>query len=159
MNLRFLTFTLLFIASSFAASAAPQDTIGSVDTAFKMFGPNHKIVVEVFDDPHVKGVACYVSKSKAGGVSGWIGTADEKNEASIACRQVGPISISEVVKTKATGMEVFNEGRSLIFKHMRVNRMYDPKRNVLVYIVYFDKLIDGSAKNSVTAVPVQPWRE
>lgn len=133
------------------AAAAFADKIGEVDTAFKLIGPDHKIVVEAFDDPKVAGVTCYVSRSKAGGISGAMGLATEKSESSIACRQVGPIS-STVPIPKSE--EVFSESRSILFKKMRIVRMVDPARQVLLYLTYTDKLIDGSPKNSLTAVPL-----
>jgi CreA protein len=152
--MRIFSFLLLMLFSTFAFS----QEIGSVDTAFKLLGPNHKVVVDAFDDPEVKGVTCYVSSSKTGGLTGAMGLASERSEASIACRQVGPIEISAKAKGSPKGAEVFNESRSILFKKMRVVRMFDAQRNVLLYLVYFDKLIDGSPKNSLTAVPVQPWR-
>lgn len=143
-----------FIACALAipfASAALAQQIGEVDTAFKLFGPDHKIVVEAFDDPKVAGITCYVSRSKAGGVTGALGLATEKSESSIACRQVGPIS-SNVPIPKSE--EVFSESRSILFKKLRIVRMVDPARQVLLYLTYSDKLIDGSPKNSLTAVPL-----
>src|SRR3990167_4716376 len=107
------------------ASAAFAQQIGEVDTAFKLIGPDHKIVVEAFDDPKVAGVTCYVSRSKAGGVTGALGLATEKSESSIACRQVGPIS-STVPIPKSE--EVFSESRSFLFKKLRIVRMVDPAR-------------------------------
>ena len=139
----------LLLASSPLASAEP---IGSVDTAFVLIGPDHKIVVDAYDDPKVAGVTCYVSRAKTGGLKGAIGVAEDKAEASIACRQVGPISFGS--KPLAQHEEMFNERISLVFKHLRVVRMVDPKRNTLVYLSYSDRVIDGSPKNSVTAVPV-----
>jgi CreA protein len=130
------------------------EEIGSVDTAFKLIGPNHKIVVEAFDDPKVQNVACHVSRAKKGGISGAIGTAEETSDAAIACRQIGPITIKEELKD---GEEVFNERRSILFKRLRVVRFLDTKRNTLVYVVYSDKLIDGSPKNSLSTVPIMPW--
>lgn len=131
--------------------SARAETIGDVDTAFKLIGPNHKIVVEVFDDPRVQGVACYLSRAKTGGVSGALGLAEDKSEASVACRQVGEIKfLSPLPKQE----EVFTEKSSILFKHLRVVRMADAKRNALVYLVYSDRLVDGSPKNSITAVPV-----
>ena len=133
------------------ATAAFADKIGEVDTAFKLIGPDHKIVVEAFDDPKVAGITCYVSRSKAGGLSGAVGLATEKSESSIACRQVGPISAT-VPKPKSE--EIFTESRSILFKKMRIVRMVDPARQVLLYLTYTDKLVDGSPKNSLTAVPL-----
>jgi CreA protein len=133
------------------ATGAFAQKIGEVDTAFKLIGPDHKIVVEAFDDPKVAGVTCYVSRSKAGGISGALGLAEEKSEASIACRQVGPISSKSAIPKSE---EVFNESRSILFKKMRIVRMFDFERQVLLYLTYTDKLIDGSPKNSLTAVPL-----
>ena len=133
------------------ATAAFADKIGEVDTAFKLIGPDHKIVVEAFDDPKVAGITCYVSRSKAGGLSGAVGLATEKSESSIACRQVGPISASVPIPKSE---EIFTESRSILFKKMRIVRMVDPARQVLLYLTYTDKLVDGSPKNSLTAVPL-----
>ena len=127
------------------------EKIGEVSTAFKLIGPNHKVVVEAFDDPKVGGVACFLSRARTGGVSGALGLAEDKAEASVACRQVGPISFKEKLPQQE---EVFSERASLVFKHVRVVRMADAKRNALVYLVYSDRLIEGSPKNSVTAVAV-----
>lgn len=131
--------------------AAQAESIGSVDTVFKLIGPDHKIVVDAHDDPAVAGVTCYVSRAKTGGVSGALGLAEDKSEASIACRQTGPISIAKPLPRQE---EVFNERLSLVFKHLRIVRMVDPARNTLVYLTYSDRVIEGSPKNSVTAVPV-----
>lgn len=127
------------------------EKIGEVSTAFKLIGPNHKVVVEAFDDPKVGGVACFLSRARTGGVGGALGLAEDKAEASVACRQVGPISFKEKLPQQE---EVFSERASLVFKHVRVVRMADAKRNALVYLVYSDRLIEGSPKNSVTAVAV-----
>lgn len=142
---------LLLLAAIGVTSAARAETIGEVDTAFKLIGPDHKIVVDVYDDPKVEGVSCFVSRAKTGGISGALGLAEDKAEASIACRQVGPISISQPLKRQE---EVFNERLSLVFKKLRIVRMVDAKRHTLVYLTYSDRLVDGSPKNSVTAVPV-----
>ena len=134
------------------------EEIGSVNTVFKWVGPDHKIVIDAFDDPDVPGVACYVSRAKTGGVKGALGLAEDTADASIACRQVGPITLSErVANRKADGEQVFKERISLLFKTLQVVRFYDAKRNTLVYLTYSDKIVEGSPKNSVTAVPVEPW--
>jgi CreA protein len=130
---------------------AYAEPIGEVSTAFKLIGPNHKITVEVFDDPRVSGVSCYLSRAKTGGISGAIGMAEDKADASVACRQVGPIGFNGTLPRQE---EVFSERASILFKHIRIIRMVDSQRNTLVYMVYSDRLIDGSPKNSITAVPV-----
>ena len=139
---------VLLLAATALARAEP---IGSVDTAFKLIGPDHKVVVDAHDDPKVQGVTCYVSRAKTGGIKGAIGLAEDKAEASIACRQVGPITINQPLPRQE---EVFNERISLVFKRLRIVRMVDASRNTLVYLTYSDRLIDGSPQNSVTAVPV-----
>ena len=131
---------------------AAAEPIGEVDTVFKLIGPDHKIVVDAYDDPKVLGITCYVSRAKTGGISGALGLAEDKSEASIACRQVGPISFAG--KPLELREEMFNERISLVFKRLRVVRMVDRKRNTLVYLTYSDRLIEGSPQNSVTAVPV-----
>jgi CreA protein len=130
------------------AGAAP---IGEVDTVFKFIGPDHKIVVDAHDDPGVSGVTCYVSRAKTGGIKGAFGLAEDKAEASIACRQVGPISFAKPIPVQE---EVFSERISLVFKKIRIVRMVDKARNTLVYLTYSDRVIEGSPQNSVTAVPV-----
>ena len=134
------------------ASHAAADPIGEVDTVFKLIGPDHKIVVDAYDDPRVAGVTCYVSRAKTGGITGALGLAEDKSEASIACRQVGPLSF---VKPLPMQEEIFNERLSILFKKLRVVRMVDKRRNTLVYLTYSDRVVDGSPKNSVTAVPVE----
>jgi len=132
-------------------ATAQADPIGSVDTVFKFIGPDHKIVVDAHDDPKVGGVTCYVSRAKTGGIKGALGVAEDKSDASIACRQVGPIAIAQPLPAQE---EVFNERISLVFKKLRIVRMVDRKRNTLVYLTYSDRLIEGSPQNAVTAVAV-----
>lgn len=133
---------------------AAAEEIGAVDTVFKWLGPNHKIVVEAFDDPMVDGVTCYLSRAKTGGIKGGLGLAEDRAEASIACRQVGPIRIKGKLKD---GDVVFKERTSLVFKTMQVVRFFDESRNTLVYLVYSDRVIEGSPQNAVTAIPILPW--
>ena len=133
------------------AATAQAETVGDVDTAFKLIGPDHKIVVEAYDDPQVAGVTCYVSRAKTGGIKGAVGLAEDKAEASIACRQVGPVSFTEPLRARE---EVFSERQSILFKRLRVVRMLDTKRNTLIYLSYSDRLIEGSPQNSVSAVPI-----
>ena len=142
---------LLVLALAAAGTLAHAEQIGAVDTVFKFIGPNHKVVVEAYDDPVVQGVTCHVSRAKAGGISGAVGLAEDPSDASISCRQVGPISFAQPVPQQD---EVFNERTSILFKRLRIVRIVDTKRNALVYLTYSDKLIEGSPKNSITTVPV-----
>jgi len=141
----------LVIACVLFAAALRAEQIGEVDTVFKLVGPDHKIVVDVYDDPKVTGVACYVSRAKTGGMKGAVGVAEDLAEASIACRQVGPISFTKKLPLQE---EMFSERISLVFKKLRVVRMVDAKRNTLVYLTYSDRVVEGSPENSVTAVAV-----
>jgi len=139
------------LALALAAASAHAEPIGDVNTAFQWIGPDHKIVVEAYDDAKVAGVTCYVSRAKTGGIKGALGVAEDKAEASIACRQVGPVSVARPLPQQE---EVFSERISLVFKRLRIVRMVDRQRNTLVYLTYSDRLVDGSPKNSVTAVPI-----
>ncbi len=132
------------------AGHAHADSIGEVDTVFKLVGPDHKIVVDAHDDPKVQGVTCYVARAKTGGIKGALGLAEDRSEASISCRQTGPL----VVKGKLPQQEeVFTERTSLVFKRLRIVRMLDPQRHTLVYLSYSDRLVDGSPDNSISVVP------
>lgn len=146
--LKVLFFSALIISSSYA------EEIGSVDTKFNFLGPDHKIVIEAFDDPKIEGVTCHLSRSKTGGLKGMVGVAEDTSDASIACRQVGPIRI---VAELEEGEKVFHENRSLIFKKLQVVRFFDKKRQTFIYLVYSDKVIEGSPKNSISTVPIRSW--
>jgi CreA protein len=142
---------LLVLALASVAPPSVAELLGEVDTAFKLLGPNHKVIVEAFDDPKIGGVTCYVSRAKTGGITGAVGLAEDRAEASIACRQVDAIVFKSAVPRQE---EVFSERLSILFKKLRVVRIVDPNRKVLLYLTYSDRLIDGSPKNSITAVPV-----
>jgi CreA protein len=135
-------------------SRPERGTTGSVSTRFHVLGPNDKIVVDGFDDPKVEGVACHLSRAQTEGLKGGLGVAEDTSDASIACRQVGPISIAGELKD---GERVFDERRSLVFKTLQVVRFFDRQRNVLVYVAYSDRVIEGSPKNSISSVPIMNW--
>lgn len=152
---RFSIFILLLLF----ASPLAAEQIGSVSTKFKILGANDKIVIEAFDDPEIAGATCYLSRAKTGGISGTVGVAEDTADASIACRQVGPIELPENIKNgQRDGKEVFKKSTSLLFKTLQVVRFYDPKRNVLVYLAYSDRIIEGSPKNSISTIPIMSWR-
>lgn len=140
--------------------SAQAEQVGSVDTVFKLLGPDHKIVVEAFDDPDVKNVTCYISRAKTGGIKGGLGLAEDTADAAISCQQVGPIELSDKIKNgKSEGEVVFQKRTSLVFKKLQVVRFYDAKRNSLIYLSYSDKVIAGSPQNALSAVPIMPWAE
>ena len=130
---------------------AAAQRVGEVDTVFKLIGPDHKIVIDAYDDPKVRGVTCYVSRAKTGGIKGGLGLAEDKAEASIACRQTGPISFPKPLPKQD---EMYSERISLVFKKLRVVRLVDAPRNTLIYLTYSDRVIEGSPQNSITAVTV-----
>lgn len=139
-------------------TSAWAEEIGSVDTVFKLLGPDHKIIVEAFDDPDVANVTCYLSRAKTGGIKGGLGLAEDTSDAAISCQQVGPITLNDkITSSKGKGNVVFQQRTSLIFKKLQVVRFYDAKRNALVYLTYSDRLVDGSPKNALSAVPILPW--
>jgi len=143
----------IFALALLGAAAAHAESIGAVDTVFQWIGPDHKIVVEVHDDPKVAGVSCYVSRAKTGGIKGGLGLAEDRAEASIACAQTGPIRIDKPLPQQEA---MFTERISLVFKQLHVVRMVDTKRNALVYLTYSDRVIEGSPQNSVGVVAVDP---
>ena len=145
---------LILIIGVWLISRPDRGTTGAVSTQFRWIGPNDKIVVDGFDDPKVQGVACHIARAQTGGVKGSLSLAEDASDASIACRQIGPIKFLDEFKN---GEQVFDEQRSLLFKSLQVVRFYDRKRNVLVYLSYSDRVLTGSPKNSISTVPVMPW--
>jgi CreA protein len=149
---------VLLLALSFVASAGQAEIVGKVSTTFKLIGANDKIVIEAFDDPHISGATCYLSRAKTGGIKGTVGLAEDTSDASLACRQTGPIVLpKDVANGKSDGDQVFSKSTSLLFKKLQVVRFYDPKRKTLVYLTYSNKFIDGSPKNSISTIVVRPW--
>ena len=140
---------------------AGGELIGEVRTKFKMLGANDKIVIEAFDDPDIPGATCYLSRAKTGGISGSIGLAEDTSDASLACRQTGNIQLPESVRSgKDDGEQVFKKSTSVLFKSMQVVRYYDKKRHTLIYLTYSNKLVDGSPKNAVSAIPIlDKWND
>jgi CreA protein len=136
-------------------SRPERGTTGAVSTHFRWLGPNDKIVIDAFSDPKVQGVACYIARAQTGGVKGGLGVAEDTSDASIDCRQIGPIKIVGELKD---GESVFDERRSLVFKKLQVVRFFDRERNVLVYVAYSDRVIEGSPKNSISTVPIMGWQ-
>jgi CreA protein len=144
----------LVVSVPMALAADSPDLIFKKSTVWKFLTPDHKLATYAIDDPLIDGVACHFTVPEKGGLSGMFGVAEEVSDVSLACRQVGPISFKEKFEQ---GDEMFRTRRSLIFKKTRIVRGCDTKRNTLVYVIYSDKLIEGSPKNSTSTVPVMPW--
>jgi CreA protein len=146
---------LLVLAFALWVWSRPErGTTGQVSTRFRLLGPNDRIAVDGFDDPKVQGVACHISRAVTGGIKGALGVAEDTSDVSIACRQIGVIHITGNLKD---GETVFDERRSLLFKQLHVVRFFDRGRNVLVYVSYSDRVIQGSPKNSISSVPIMGW--
>jgi len=136
------------------AGSDDPELIFEKSTVFRLLSPDAKLATFAIDDPLVKGVACHFTIPEIGGWKGWAGFAEERSEISLACRQIGPISFTKKFKQ---GEPMYKKRRSLFFKKMQIVRGCDAKRNVLVYLVYSDKVIEGSPKNSTSTVPIMPW--
>ena len=139
---------------SFAQEADDPELVFKKTTVWRLLSPDAKLATYALDDPLVEGVACHFTVPEIGGWSGWAGFAEERSETSLACRQVGPIKFKAKFEQ---GEEVYRQRRSLFFKKMQIVRGCDAKRNVLVYLSYSDKLIEGSPQNSTSTVPIMPW--
>ncbi len=145
---------LVLVIAIWIWSRPQRGTTGQVSTHFRLLGPNDRIAVDGFDDPKVQGVACHISRAVTGGIKGALGVAEDTSDVSIACRQIGAIHI---IGTLQDGETVFDERRSLLFKQLHVVRFFDRSRNVLVYVSYTDRVIQGSPKNSISSVPIMGW--
>jgi CreA protein len=128
--------------------------VGSVNTEFNLIGPDHKIVIESYDDPKIDGITVFISKSQKGGIKGGLGLAEDTSDASVAVRQTGPIKVKESFEN---GEDAFTESRSVLFKRLHVSRFWDASHKSLVYVVWTDRLINGSPQNSISAVVAEPW--
>ena len=145
---KYAILTFLFANPVFASDS---EQIGEVSTEFKLFGPNHKIIIEAFEDPKIEGISCYLSRPKTGGISGGLGLAEDRAYASISCAKVGDIKIKKAFEP---GEVVFDVKTSLIFKEQRVVRFYDDKHHTLVYLTYSTRVVDGSYKSGISVVPI-----
>jgi CreA protein len=146
-----ILFALIAVSPALAQS---PDLIFRKSTVFRLLTPDDKLATYAIDDPEIEGVACHYTVPEKGGVAGGLGLAEEVSDVSLACRQVGPVKFKAKFEQ---GDVMFRQSRSLLFKRMQIVRGCDEKRNVLVYLVYSDKLIDGSPKNSTSTVPIMPW--
>jgi CreA protein len=149
-----VTLALMLWAGSPVRAADEPDLIFRRSTVFKWLSPNDKLATYGVDDPEVEGVACHFTVPEKGGYTGWLGISEQVSDISLSCRQIGPIHFKSKM---GQGDDMFRQRRSLFFKKMQIVRGCDAKRNVLVYMVYSDKLIEGSPKNSTSSVPVMPW--
>ena len=136
------------------ATFARADDVGCTSTTFNLFSPNDKVCVMAFNDPDIAGVTCHISQAKTGGWKGAVGVAEDPSRFSIACHQFGPVTLPPNLDREKS---VFSESTSLIFKNTKVIRMFDAKRNTLVYVAISRKVIEGSPMNSISTVSIQKW--
>lgn len=145
---------IALLTALFAALPVMAEEVGCVTTAWKLIGANHRVCVYAFDDPKIPGVTCHFSQAKTGGVKGTFGLAEDPSQFSLACRQIGPITLPEKLRKDEI---VFSEDTSLMFKETSIHRSFDEKRNVLIYLAISRKIIEGAPANAISTVPVQPW--
>lgn len=143
------------LLTALAAPAAQADEVGCITTAWRFWGANHKVCVSAFHDPKIPGVTCHVSQAKKGGVSGAFGVAEDPSQFSLSCRQTGPITLPEKMPASET---VFSEDTSILFKETRVVRLWDAPNQTLAYVAVSRRIIEGAPVNSLSTVPVVPWR-
>lgn len=155
MKIAFFTLILTIIMTSTALADSRE--VGELSTAFKLIGPNHKIIVSAFDDPKVKGVTCYVARPKTGGIKGGLGLAEDPSIVSVSCAQTGPISFKGKIDADENGEEVFDESRSIIFKTLSINRLYDKANGSLLYVARTTKIIEGSPITALSVVAPISW--
>ena len=149
-----LRFVLSSVELAIVGSPARADDVGCTSTTFHLFSPNDKVGVQAFDDPRVPGVSCHISQAKTGGWKGAVGVAEDPSRFAIACHQTGPITLPDGLPREES---VFSESTSLVFKNTKVVRMYDAKRNTLIYVAVSKRVLEGSPMNALSAVPVMPW--
>ena len=146
----------LILAGSDVPPAWADDAkrVGQVSTTFRLLGRNDRIVVDRYDDPKVEGVSCYLSRAETGGVKGTLGLATDPSRFSIACRATGPVEVKGELPDNEV---VFDERASFFFKEVRISRIVDREKKVLVYLVWSTQSVgtEGSPFNSVTAVPLE----
>lgn len=142
------------VAVMLTACGPKRHTVGSVNTEFNLIGPDHKIVIESYDDPKIDGITVFISKSQTGGIKGAVGLAEDTSDASVAVRQTGPIKVKEKFDN---GEDALTEKRSVLFKRLHVTRFWDAEHNSFLYLVWTDRLINGSPQNSLSAVVAEPW--
>ena len=151
---RVVALLMIAVAAGALTSCGPKPhTVGSVNTEFKLIGPDHKIVIESYDDPKIDGITVFISKSQKGGIKGALGLAEDTSDASVAVRQTGPIKVKEAFEN---GEDAFTEQRSVLFKRLHVSRFWDAPHKSFVYVVWTDRFINGSPQNSISAVVASP---
>lgn len=140
---------LVGVGLSLLGGAAAADEVGR----FSNDWTGNDIVVEAIADPEVQGVTCHIAHFERGLLDkltqgNWF---EDPSNASIACRQTGPIVIGDIERDEE-GEEVFSERKSLIFKSLAVRRIYDEAHDTLIYVAYSRQVKEGSAKMAISSI-------
>ena len=133
------------------APEAEADTVGKIGVDWL----GNDIVVEAFEDPKVEGVTCHVAYFERGLIDrlqqgNWF---EDPSNSAISCRQTGPIKLGDIDRSR-DGEGVFSERRSIIWKSLRVKRLFDAESQTLIYIAHAREVQQGSAKMSISTVPL-----
>lgn len=157
---RNLRLTLTLIASTALIACGGRGEVAEINNDWT----GNEIKIEAFEDDDIKGVTCHMAHFDRGVLDrltkgDWF---ENPSNGSISCGITGPVTIGKISKRKG-GEEVFRQRQSLIFKKLAVRRIYDAENNMLIYLVYSRKIVDGSAKMSIATVPLSgadvTWRE
>lgn len=147
-----LTAIFVITCAGMPLRAEEGTAIGSINTTWRLLGPDDKITITRYDDPKVSGASCYISRAETGGIKGGLGLAEDPSRFSIACRATGPIKI--IGNLPKGGEIVFTDRASIFFKTIQIWRHLDAEKNVLIYTVTSTKLVNGSPYNAITAIPI-----
>lgn len=134
-----------------AAQSALAEQVGNVDVDWV----GNDIIIEAIQDPEVAGVTCHIAYFERGLIDrlskgNWF---EDPSNASIACRQTGPITIGDINRDNE-GEDVFAERRSIVLKSLRIKRIFDAANQTLIYVAHARELTDGSAKMAISTVPL-----
>ncbi|MEH6775006.1 MAG: CreA family protein [Cereibacter changlensis] len=138
------------LAAAMAGPAAAE-VVGKVGVDWV----GNDILIDAIPDPGVEGVTCHIAYFDRSLIDrlrqgNWF---EDPSNASIACRQTGPITLGDIDRS-SDGEEIFTEGRSLVLKSLVVTRVFDEPNQTLIYLVHARELTDGSAKMSISTVPL-----
>ena len=149
--IRMLRPLLAPLALVLASASAHAEEVGEVGVDWL----GNDIIIEAFQDPEVEGVTCHVSYFERGLIDRFQkgNFFEDPSNSSIACRQTGPITIGDIDRDE-DGEEVFKQRQSLIWKQFVINRILDEKNNTLIYLAHTRQVQDGSAKMSISTVPL-----
>lgn len=144
-------YRLLLAATISLATSAAAEQVGNVDVDWV----GNDIIIEAINDPDVEGVTCHIAYFERGLIDrlskgNWF---EDPSNASIACRQTGPITIGEIDRGDE-GEDVFSERRSIVLKSLRIKRIFDEANQTLIYVAHAKELTDGSAKMALSTVPL-----